>query len=629
VVTWATPTNIVYGTLLGANQNNATSTVAGIYLYSPTNGAVLRVGTNQLSVVFTPADTNYAGTNLTVRLVVTPAPLVITAVSTNKVYGTTLTLGSGQTAFTSSGLVNGETIGGVTLASAGAASAAAVGTYPIVPSLAAGGTFASTNYTINYSNGTLTVGALVSTVTWATPTNIIYGTPLGSSQNNASGTVSGTYVYSPPNGTLLSAGSHQLSVAFTPTDTAHYASTNLTVILVVSPASLLLRADDQLRQYSQTNPVFTYTASGFVNGEGTGVLAGSPLLTTTATSATLPGNYPITAAQGTLVASNYIVSFANGILRIPDAADVAVFLDSPTNGISGTNIIYNITVTNMGPSTASNVVVWDSLPTGMVFVSASSSPNAAGSLIVWPVISSLASGSSTNYTLTVRTIYSGVYTNPVISTADTYDPNPYNNTGMLGGGGTNGSSTISIGGPQFIVMGGNLVLNPATGLYEQSVTVTCVTNTAITGVRLLVGNLPSGVVMFNSAGTNGAASYTQFPVPMNPGDTATFYLQFVNPRRLSFTNSLQGVAAPYIPYVTPGGTGVPIAQLVMDQGVGKNLHPTLGFITTAGKVYQVFYSSDLQNWTMLGTFTGIATSAIWVDPLPSAPTRFYRVVSIP
>jgi hypothetical protein len=57
VITWANPADITYGTLLSANQLNATADVAGTFVYTPTKGAKLDLGTNQvLKVAFTPTD---------------------------------------------------------------------------------------------------------------------------------------------------------------------------------------------------------------------------------------------------------------------------------------------------------------------------------------------------------------------------------------------------------------------------------------------------------------------------------------------------------------------------------------------------------------------------------------------
>ncbi|NBS80174.1 hypothetical protein EBS57_10380, partial [bacterium] len=53
VITWTNPVAITYGTALTTNQLNASASVAGNFVYSPTNGSVLNAGTNTLTVVFT------------------------------------------------------------------------------------------------------------------------------------------------------------------------------------------------------------------------------------------------------------------------------------------------------------------------------------------------------------------------------------------------------------------------------------------------------------------------------------------------------------------------------------------------------------------------------------------------
>ena len=60
-------------------------------------------------------------------------------------------------------------------------------------------------------------------IKWANPADIVYGTPLGAGQLNATVGVPGTFTYSPAAGTVLPAGPGQtLSVTFTPTDIASY-----------------------------------------------------------------------------------------------------------------------------------------------------------------------------------------------------------------------------------------------------------------------------------------------------------------------------------------------------------------------------------------------------------------------
>ncbi len=125
------------------------------------------LGTNVYPITY-----NYAGnSNLaaatadtSTSLTITNALLTITANNDSKCYGDTKTYGAGSTAFTSSGLVNGETIGTVTITASdspsGTGATDPAGNYDLTPSAATGGTFDANNYLINYNNGTLTVNPL-------------------------------------------------------------------------------------------------------------------------------------------------------------------------------------------------------------------------------------------------------------------------------------------------------------------------------------------------------------------------------------------------------------------------------------------------------------------------------------
>ena len=85
---------------------------------------------------------------------ITAAPLIITADSVRKYHGEVITTpATGITAFTSTGLQNGETIGSVTMTyGTGAAAPDPLGLNlnAVTPSVATGGTFSASNYTITY-----------------------------------------------------------------------------------------------------------------------------------------------------------------------------------------------------------------------------------------------------------------------------------------------------------------------------------------------------------------------------------------------------------------------------------------------------------------------------------------------
>jgi hypothetical protein len=74
-------------------------------------------------------------------------------------------------------------------------------------------------------------------ITWAAPAAITYGGALGNGQLNASANVPGTFVYTPPAGTVLKVGNGQtLSAILTPADTADYTSASASTTINVNAA---------------------------------------------------------------------------------------------------------------------------------------------------------------------------------------------------------------------------------------------------------------------------------------------------------------------------------------------------------------------------------------------------------
>src|SRR6185369_11544814 len=55
-------------------------------------------------------------------------------------------------------------------------------------------------------------------LSWAAPAPIAYGTPLSGIQLHAVASVSGSFTYDPPAGTILSLGTQTLHTTFTPSD---------------------------------------------------------------------------------------------------------------------------------------------------------------------------------------------------------------------------------------------------------------------------------------------------------------------------------------------------------------------------------------------------------------------------
>jgi len=176
---------------------------------------------------------------------------------------------------------------------------------------------ADSNYTINHLIGLLTVTPKeIPNLVWSAPPAINYGVPLGSAQLFVfpTGGVTGSFSFSPPEGTVLDAGIQPLSAVFTPDNTTRYETVSKSVDLTVNPAPLTITAENWARAVGEDNPPFIANYSGFVNGDTVADLDALPLLSTTASSSSPVGAYPIMI--GGASDANYAISHIDGNLTV-------------------------------------------------------------------------------------------------------------------------------------------------------------------------------------------------------------------------------------------------------------------------------------------------------------------------
>jgi uncharacterized repeat protein (TIGR02543 family) len=147
--------------VVGADDVSLTGTPT--YTFASANvGTGISVSTNGYSLTGAQSG-NYTLTQPSFTADITVRSLTITADDVSKYAGVALTGGAGSTAFTSSGLQNGETIGSVTITYGSAGSATGdgntIGVYAsqVTPSAATSGTFTASNYSINYVAGSISV----------------------------------------------------------------------------------------------------------------------------------------------------------------------------------------------------------------------------------------------------------------------------------------------------------------------------------------------------------------------------------------------------------------------------------------------------------------------------------------
>lgn len=173
------------------------------------------------------------------------------------------------------------------------------------------------NGNVQQANGFLVSSRTLETpnISWPAPADIVYGTPLTAVQLNATASVPGTFTYHPSWWTYLSAGSNQvLSVTFQPFDRANFLPATASVTIKVQPAALSIKPDDQFKVQGAPNPVFTATYTGLVAGDTPDDLDTLPAFTTTATTDSPPGAYPIVVSGA--FDPNYTITYLTGTLTI-------------------------------------------------------------------------------------------------------------------------------------------------------------------------------------------------------------------------------------------------------------------------------------------------------------------------
>jgi sugar lactone lactonase YvrE len=192
------------------------------------------------------------------------------------------------------------------------------GTYSIVP-VATGPNLA--NYNVVYVNGTLTVSQATLTVTAANASRV-YGAANPAFTASAAGALPGdtfTYTASTVATPSSPAGTYSIVPVATGPNLANYNIVSVNGTLTVLKATLTVTPNNQSIVAGSALPTLTASITGFVNGDTSGVITGSPALTTTATTSSPAGSYPITAAVGTLAAANYTFTFGSGTLTITAA----------------------------------------------------------------------------------------------------------------------------------------------------------------------------------------------------------------------------------------------------------------------------------------------------------------------
>ena len=292
--------------------------------------SLLVAGSHTITAVYA-GDTGFDGsTSDGLTQTVTPAPLTITADNKTKTYGAALpTLTASY-----SGFVLGETAANLTALptlSTTATASSPVGVYPITVSGAT-----SSNYDITYVAGTLTIeaasAAATATSVIASANTSIYGdlVVFTATVTSDSGTPRGTVTFKEGDAVLwtsildengqaffgidiLGGGSHTITAVYSG-NADYVGSTSAGITQTIVPAPLTITANSLTITQGDALPTLTASYSGFVNDERPWDLTTLPTLSTTATTTSPVGSYPITASGA--ASPNYAITYVAGTLTI-------------------------------------------------------------------------------------------------------------------------------------------------------------------------------------------------------------------------------------------------------------------------------------------------------------------------
>jgi hypothetical protein len=393
-IAWATPAAINYGTALTSAQLNATASAAGSFVYSPAAGTTPAPGTDSLSVTFTPTDaTDYNTATASVSLTVTKAtPTITWPTPTAITYGTAL----------SSAQLNATASVAGTFAYSPAA-----GTTPTAGTDTLSVTFTPTNttdYNAATTTVTLTVNKATPVITWVSPTAITYGTALGSTQLDATASVSGTFVYTPAAGTTPTAGTDTLSTTFTPADATDYATATASVSLTVNQAAPTIT-------WPVPSPITSGTALSATQLNATASVPGSFAYSPAAGTIPPTGADTLSATFTPTDAVNYSTAMATVVLTVNAAVTLTSITVTPSDStilLGGNTRAFTATGKYSDGTTAdlTGSAIWSSSAPAEATMTANTATSASSGC-GGPILISAMSGSITGSTSLKVTVSGG------------------------------------------------------------------------------------------------------------------------------------------------------------------------------------------------------------------------------
>jgi len=235
--------------------------------------------------------------------------------------------------------------------------------------------------------------------------------------------------------TISSSAAPGGSISYTITLTNHGPDAAASAVMTDAlPASLLFQSIVAPAGWSCTTPAvggngtITCSAATLANGAS----AAFTLVTTVAANATgtISNSAAASSAASDPVSGNSSGASGGVVVGAAASADLSLTkTTTSTQAVTGSNIDYTITASNAGPSAATNVVVTDTLPPGVQYVSATPSQGScSGTTTITCNLGTLANGATATVAVRVLVVATtGTVSNTASVSASESDPSGGNN----------------------------------------------------------------------------------------------------------------------------------------------------------------------------------------------------------
>jgi uncharacterized repeat protein (TIGR01451 family) len=333
------------------------------------------------------------------------------------------------------------------------------------------------------------------------------------------------------------------------------------------------------------------------------------------------------------VAAPFVVQVTN-----PAAvADLAVAMTGPSSLIFSNDwMAYGINVTNLGPETAPNIFLTNTLPPGVALKNVSPAGQSftqAGNNVIFN-LGTLTNGAFGNFQLTVQPATNGTLTFvSVVGTNTVVDPNPTNNSASI-------SVVVSnfFPGQLVAVTNSPQTTNFQNGFIEQSIWLSNIGTNAVPAARVVVTGLATNR-LFNAVGTNNGSPFVVYNATLNTNHSVSLLLQYYVPTRSAFrfTDSQLQAYAVALPDLTPPAVMVMDTNLSITRFIRRADGSVLiEWPSMTNRTYTVVYGPDATIEKSLIAPPAIVAPANrtqWIDYGPpttvshptNTPARFYRV----